>query len=307
MNTKQLFYLTIGLLLILFSCSSSDEAEYSDADYALNEMIESELDFLPPSEQKYAREEMTKTYEPSDDDGIDDYEKKEGSEENDETANIEKKIIKTAYISFGVSEYKESRMNIDSLIKKHKAYVSSENENNSSYSISNTIIIRVPAENFEKLLSDLEGEATEFESKSINTSDVTEEYVDILTRLENKKKVEAQYVELLKKARTIAEILEVNEHIRVLREEIEAKEGRLRYLKNQVGFSTITLYMHQDYDTVSYGFFHKIGDALSGGWDGFLTFIIGLIYIWPLILIGIGIWLLIRKAVRKRRKRKATN
>jgi hypothetical protein len=65
--------------------------------------------------------------------------------------------------------------------------------------------------------------------------------------------------------------------------------------------------MHQDYDTVSYGFFHKIGDALSGGWDGFLTFIIGLIYIWPLILIGIGIWLLIRRAVRKRRKRKATN
>jgi hypothetical protein len=77
MKTKQLFYLTIGLLLFLFSCGSSEEAEYAEGDYTLNEMIESELDFLPPSEQKYAREEMTKTYEPSDDDGIDDYEKTE--------------------------------------------------------------------------------------------------------------------------------------------------------------------------------------------------------------------------------------
>jgi hypothetical protein len=127
-------------------------------------------------------------------------------------------------------------MNIDSLIKKHKAYVSSEDENNSSYSISNTIIIRVPAENFEKLLSDLEGEATDFESKSINTSDVTEEFIDILKRLENKREAEAQYLKILKDARTISEILAVNEHIRVIREEIEAKEGRLRLFEKSSRF-----------------------------------------------------------------------
>jgi hypothetical protein len=222
----------------------------------------------------------------------------------DKTTDIKKKIIKTANISFGVSDYKESRTNIDSIVVKHKAYIASENEYNSSYSINNTIVIRVPAENFELLLNELEGEADDFESKSINTSDVTEEYVDIMKRLENKKKVEAQYIELLKKARTIAEILEVNEHIRVLREEIEAKEGRLKYLQNQVGLSTITLNIHQDYSTVSYGFFHKLGEALEGGWEGILGFIIGLFYIWPLIIIAVVAYIFIRRRIKKRREKK---
>jgi hypothetical protein len=165
----------------------------------------------------------------------------------------------------------------------------------------------VPAENFTKLLNDLEGEAEQFESKSINTSDVTEEYIDILKRLDNKKKVEAQYIELLKKARTIAEILDVNEQIRVLREEIEAKEGRLNYLKNQVGLSTVTLYIHQEYSTISYGFFHKTGEALHGGWEGFLGFLIGLLYIWPLLIIAAFVYIFVRKRIKRRREKKLKN
>ncbi|MCD4792630.1 MAG: DUF4349 domain-containing protein [Bacteroidales bacterium] len=289
MKTKIIFYSLIAIFFISCAKSGNDDLAYEpelDMDY-----------FLPASSDKstkaqiYTGEETGEINDP-------------GNTE-DGTEKIEKKIIKTADISFGVSDYNKSKPNINKIIAKHKGYITSESENNSSYSISNTIIIRVPAENFEKLLTDLEGEAEDFESKNINTSDVTEEYIDILTRLENKKKVEAQYIELLKKARTIAEILEVNEHIRRLREEIEAKEGRLKYLKNQVGLSTVTVYVHQDYDTVSYGFMHKVGDALGGGWEGFLGFIIGLLYIWPLLIIIAVIVFFVRKGIRKRRKLKA--
>jgi len=302
MKTKPIIFLIALLVIFSYSCNkNSDESGYEEGIFDALEELESEMNYLPSS-QDFSKDEKTRSYSPDDTETIVTLNK---PEETDETVNIEKKIIKTANISFGVSDYKTSKSNIDTIISVHKAYIASENEYNSEYSISNTIVIRVPAENFEKLLASLEGEAEQFESKSINTSDVTEEYVDIIKRLENKKKVEAQYNELLKKARTIAEILEVNEHIRVLREEIEAKEGRLKYLKNQVGLSTITLYMHEDYGTVSYGFFHKVTDALGGGWEGFLGFIIGLLYIWPLILIGVGIWLLIRRGIRKRRKRKA--
>ncbi len=290
MKTKIIIYSVISIFLL--SCENYSE-QNKEASYAPS----SDMDYMPESEEIiYKKEDFSKneTTELNDDENI-----------INKTKNIAKKIIKTANISFGVSDYKKSKPNIIKIIKKNKAYVASENENNNSYSISNTIVIRVPAENFEKLLSDLEGEAESFESKSINTSDVTEEYIDLITRIENKKKVEAQYIELLKKARKISEILEVNEHIRRLREEIEAKEGRLRYLKNQVGLSTITVYVHQDYDTVSYGFFHKVGKALSGGWEGFLTFLLGLLYIWPVLIIFGLIGFFIRKAIKKRRIKKS--
>jgi galactokinase/mevalonate kinase-like predicted kinase len=172
-------------------------------------------------------------------------------------------------------------------------------------SIGNTIVVRIPAQNFDSVINTLEGEAEKFESKTINTDDVTEEFIDIQKRLENKKKVEEQYLEYLKQAHTIPDILEVNEHIRVIREEIDAKEGRLKYLSNQVGFSTITLYIHQDFNTVSYGFFHKVGEALGGGWDGFLMFIVGLIYLWPLLLLITVLILIIRRIIKKRKTKSA--
>ena len=285
--------LFVILATFLFACHNNENASselYSP---------EGSSSFIP-SNDDFSANEKTSIYSENETDNI-----KKTDNSEDKTISIEKKIIKTANISFGLSDYKKSKENITKIITEQKAYIASESENNTSYNISNTIIIRVPAESFEKLLSKLEGEAEDFESKSINTNDVTEEFVDITTRLKNKKKVEAQYNKLLKEARTIAEILEVNEHIRRLREEIEAKEGRLKYLKNQVGLSTITLYMHQDYDTISYGFFHKVSEALGGGWQGFLGFLIGLLYIWPLLIILGTIFYFVRTGIIKRRKRKS--
>ncbi len=295
MKTKLLFFWIIAGILFLISCGKSDEKteEYdtgvkTEFTIPTSEIFEGEMQksSIPPPPPPPGENNIN------------------GGNVIDETIVIEKQIIKTADIRFGVSDYKQSRIHIDTIISKHKAYIASENEVNSSYNISNTIVIRVPAENFSKLMTALEGEAEQFESKSVNTSDVTEEYIDILKRLENKKKVEAQYIELLKKAHTINEILQVNEQIRVLREEIEAKEGRLNYLKNQVGFSTITLYMHQDYDTVSYGFFHKVGEALEGGWNGILAFLIGLLYLWPFWIILTVVIIFIRRGIKKRRQKK---
>jgi hypothetical protein len=286
---KHLIIVSI-ILFFLVSCGSKSEQNFSpgnEPEYSEKTAVgdgSEKNDYSPPPIQ----DKITAT-------------------ETTEETVVEKKIIKTADIKFGVSDYKKTKSKIESIVKKYKGFISQENESNNSYSIGNSITIRVPFQNFDSIVNALEGEADKFESKSINLNDVTEEFIDIEKRLENKRKVEAQYLEILKKAYTIHDILEVNEHIRVIREEIEAKEGRLKYLSNQVGLSTVTLYIHQDFDTVSYGFFHKIGEALSGGWNGFLGFIVGLIYVWPLILIGFIIFLLVRRGIRKRRENKVNN
>lgn len=221
---------------------------------------------------------------------------------------IEKKIIKTANISIEVEDFKKARPALDILLKKYDAYIADESEQNYDYQITDDLIIRVKAENFDSLLNDVSGLAVHVNSKHVKLSDVTEEFIDIIARLKNKKQVELQYLEILKQARTIDEILKVNEHLRVIREEIESKEGRLKYLNSQVSLSTIYLSMYQRIENAGYypSFGYKFIKAVEGGWDGILIFILGLVYLWPLILIIlVAVWLIIR--YRKKRKKKKNN
>ena len=224
---------------------------------------------------------------------------------NNETNEvIEKKIIKTAEISIHVEDFKKARAGLGSLLKKYNAYVADESEQNYDYQVSSDLVIRVKAQNFDSLLNGMNGLAVHVDSKHIKLSDVTEEFIDVTARLKNKKQVEQQYLEILKKARTIDEILKVSEYLRVIREEIESKEGRLKYLKSQVSLSTIYLNMTQSVESKDYpGFGQKFVKAVKGGWDGILIFILGLVYMWPFILvITFIIWLIIR--YRKKRKQK---
>jgi len=285
---KQNIIYLIGIWLFFAACSnasndysSSMESEYAPEMMAVNEtakQLSPEPDLTPESNTVNETDEV-----------------------------IEKKIIKTAEISIEVEDFKKARTGLDALLKKYNAYVSDESEQNYDYQISDDLVIRVKAENFDSLLNNVSGLAVHVNSKHVKLSDVTEEFIDITARLKNKKQVEQQYLEILKKARTIDEILKVNEHLRLIREEIESKEGRLKYLRSQVSLSTVYLNMVQIIESEDYpGFGAKFIKAIEGGWAGILVFIIGLVYMWPfIILIVFIIWLIVR--YRKKRKQKQNN
>ncbi len=228
-------------------------------------------------------------------------ENKTEQENNEENGNISRKVIKTADLEIEVNDLKQSRLSLNKLLKKYNAYVSDEKLSEWDNRLNDEITIRVEAENFDSLLNYVSGLAIHIVSKHIKQSDVTEEYIDIKTRLENKKKIEQQYLELLKKAKNINEILQVTEHLRSLREEIEAKEGRLKYLNSQISLSTIYLTMYQYTNNTNYpGFGSKLVKAFKGGWEGIQMFILGIIYLWPfIIIILITIWLIIRYRKKK--------
>lgn len=215
------------------------------------------------------------------------------------------KIIKTGNINIEVEEYETSIVKIRYIIKQSQGYISNEEESHSSHQMYNTLTIRVPKEKFDDLLSKIEKSALTVNSKNVNMQDVSEEYVDLTTRLKTKKEVELRYLDLLKQARSINEILSVENELRVIREEIEAKEGRIKFLDSQVGYSTLTLYVYQQYDNpYEPGFINKITKALETGWEGIKIFIVGLFYIWPfwVILGAFFIWL--RWFLKKKKKAK---
>lgn len=223
-----------------------------------------------------------------------------------EQVKIPEKIIKTGNVSIEVDDYNISIEKIKQSIKSFGAYISNETEDNSSYAVSNRLTIRVTTSKFDNLMDTLISGAKKVSQKNISLKDVSEEFVDIQARLKAKKEVEGRYYEILKKANSIRDILEVENQIKQIREEIDAIEGRLKYLNDQVSFSTIYLNVNQyyEYDYSEPGFFSKIENALEAGWDGLKIFIIGIFYLWPMWLILGGILFLILKLVKRSKKKK---
>jgi len=239
------------------------------------------------------------------------------SEQNDDfevtkpTSGVKKKIIKDGTMSIKSKKITESKSVLDKIIKDNNAYYETEDLTNTERVITYILKIRIPAENFEKFIAELEKGKDEIESKSINAKDVTEEFLDIEARLNNKKAYLERYKNLLNKANTVKDILEIEENIRNLQEEIESKEGRLKYLNDQVAFSTLFINLFENKDFVYKSeerdsFFQRIKKSLSIGWSSVIDFIIGFISLWPFWLVLIVAIIVFRKIRKKRKTAKTT-
>lgn len=226
------------------------------------------------------------------------------SKPNDET--MTPKIIKNGNLRFETDDLEKTYSEIQSLIKKYNATVQSDSEGKSDGSMYKDLTIRVPSQNFDVFIQNLSTGIPYFDTKEISSEDVTEEYIDVASRINTKKVLEARYLELLKKANKVSEMMEVEKQLSEIREEIEAKEGRLKYLKNRVAMSTINVSFyktisHKSGATVSYG--AKIWNAIKSGFNGISSFFIWLLEVWPFILILVALIYLIRKRFKKKIKK----
>ncbi len=228
------------------------------------------------------------------------------SVDNQELHLIDIKIIKEGEIYFETTDLAKMRKLIDEAVNNLEGYISKEDEYTYNDRISQILIIRVPAENFDKLVSETSKGVNRFDSKGIQVKDVTEEYLDIELRLKIKKETENRFRQLLAKANTVDEILSIEKEIGELRTDIESIEERLKYLQNRISYSTLSVTIYERVST-PVGFASKFGAGLKNGWNNFIWFLIGLINIWPFIgLLGIiGIMAFRRK--RKTRKAALTN
>ncbi len=202
------------------------------------------------------------------------------------------KIIKNAQIQFQVKNMNESHSRILSCLKAYNAYIGSDNSSTSGYQLQSDVVIRVPSESFDTLLKDILKESIYTNYSSTTTEDVTAQFVDIEARMKTKKDVEQRYTALLREAKKIQDILDIEEKLRVIREEIESAEGQLRLMKDQVSYSTISLNMYQKLDyqpEPNTGFVSSVLEAFIKGWRSMTDLFIGVIRVWPFVLIWIGV------------------
>ncbi|AXT52817.1 DUF4349 domain-containing protein [Aquimarina sp. BL5] len=208
------------------------------------------------------------------------------------------KIIKNADCRIKVNNVGQATMLSKKIVSTYKGYISNEHFTHTNYAKENKFTIRVPQENFDEVLDSICALADFVDYKNISTLDVTEEYIDIKSRLKTKLEVKQRYETILKTStKTVEDILLTEDKLRVLQEEIEAAQGRLNYLTNRVSYSTIQFDL---YETVvpkdepqKYvkSFIEKAEDGLSFGWNLLQHLFLLLFYVWPLVLLGISVFI----------------
>ncbi|MCA0447410.1 MAG: DUF4349 domain-containing protein [Bacteroidetes bacterium] len=207
------------------------------------------------------------------------------------TNEIARKILKTGEISFVCENLSVTTNNIKDICVKFKAYVSKESERSG---LSKELELKIPSDKYDLFVDSLSSIAINLESKNLNEVDVTEEFLDVEARIKTKSDLEARYRELIKQAKTIEEILKIEERAEVLRGEIESMQGRLNFLKNQTSYGTLTVRFHVKSSTLTTSIVNEIKDAFDGGWKIIKYLFIGLIYLWPFILVAL-VWYFIKK------------
>lgn len=218
---------------------------------------------------------------------------------------IVKKIIKDGEVALKVEDVHKAKLHIDTLIGQFGGHYAKESLNNYEDEISYYLSIRIPAASFETFVQVLSTGVGKMVDKEINTRDVTEQFIDLETRLANKRSYLKRYNELLQKARNVQDVIEIEEKIRKIEEEIESTVGRLNYLSNQVQYSRLELRLFEDDEGIieprDRNVLLIVKQSLVRGWYGFVDFLFFLLRIWPLLLFTPLFVFVYRKIRRKKR------
>lgn len=226
---------------------------------------------------------------------------------NKSTLAKNKKIIKDGAISIKVKDVEAAKKRIDAIIKVYDAYYENESFENYDLRVTYNLKVRVPSKQFEAFLKASEKGDGEIINKIINARDVTEEYVDGEIRLNSKKLFRNRYNQLLEKAGKVDDILAIEENIRTLQEEIESQEGQLKFLDDQVTYSTLEINLFTEKaiakpteteDT----FFERLKTSLVNGWDTLVNFVLWCMMQWPWYIVIVALIVMIKIYLRRRRK-----
>lgn len=212
----------------------------------------------------------------------------------------DKKIIKNASLNLEIKDFKVYNSSLREKVKSVGGYVAQEEQSETEYKIENTLTIKVPVDQFDNALSLLTTGSDKLNEKKITSQDVTTEFVDTRSRMESKKQVRFRYLDLLKQAKNMEEVLSVQSEINGIQEEIESAVGRIEYLGHSSSFSTINLTFYQVLNegakaVTEISFSTKVASAFKTGWSWIGELLITIVSIWPLLLLVFTIFVVYKR------------
>ncbi len=216
--------------------------------------------------------------------------------------DIGQKIVKTGSLELTVdrSGYGEAREKIRDLADSLGGHLQGESSSQDSQGLTHgSVTVRVPVDQFDAAFSAIAGFGSAGKT-NIKTSDMTQEYVDLQSRLRHLEAEEAFYLGLIDKAKTVSDMISISDRLAGIQQQKETAMGRQAYLDNQVAYATIAAAVSESASgATAGGFWSSLSSAFRsfGRVGKYLG--LGILYALPYLLIagaaGLIFWSLRRK------------
>lgn len=275
---------TVCILLValaVISCKKSENTESADVAYeATSETVSAATDASPAKNATVDKSAETPVQQ-------------------------EQKIIKNADLRFETKSLDTTAATINKAINKYRGLLQNDTQAKEYNELRRTMTVRLPSENFEGFVGDISKGVSYFDKRDVTADDVTEEYIDVEARMKAKKVLEERYYDMLRKATKVDDMLQIEQQISAIRQEIDAAEGKLRYIRSRVSMSTVTIAFYKVTETnegVTESYASKAWTSLKSGFNGLTGFFLVLLNIWPVIVIFVVAYILYKRMIRKRKQ-----
>ncbi|UQD51546.1 DUF4349 domain-containing protein [Bacillus methanolicus] len=238
----------------------------------------------------------------------------EETNNNQTLAATDRKVIYHAELNLSVKNFNKAQASIEEKAKKFGGYIVDSNVyRDGEGHVEGTLTLRIPQDKFDAFLKDAEREAVEVLSRHVSGQDVTEEYVDLESKLRSKKAVEERLITFMKNAQKTDDLLKISTDLSKVQEEIEQLTGKIRYFQNQTVFSTVSITLNENkivipeikkedlntWERTKKQFAESLNLLLTA-FSGMTVFIFGNLPILLLIVLaGVCVYLMVKKYKRK--------
>ncbi|GAA0470793.1 DUF4349 domain-containing protein [Alkalibacillus silvisoli] len=223
----KIFILTLWFIVfvtVLYACSNDDEVETTQESYDLNADEDAGFTEEQATTEEVEQAELRNESEP------------QLSEDRAES----RMVIYSGRLAIEVPDFDDSERELTKEIEARDGYiVESSSYEHEEGLVSGSIVARIPDDYFHDFMNNIEGEHTNVTEKSIQGQDVTEEYVDLESRLLSKEAVEERLLNFLDEAEDTEDLLNISNDLSGVQEEIEQIKGRMGYLENHSAYSTV--------------------------------------------------------------------
>ncbi|MEU0970480.1 DUF4349 domain-containing protein [Streptomyces sp. NPDC005917] len=181
-------------------------------------------------------------------------------------------IIRTASLTVQVKDVPKALDEARTTAGNAGGYVGDETTTRDSQGHERTrVVLRVPTERYDEVLTGLQG-AGKLLDRTAKAQDVTDQVVDVDSRIKSQRASVARVRELMDRATRLSDVVTLEGELSGREADLEALLAQQASLKDRTGLATITLSLTQTPvvkaakdDTPGFV------DALSGGWHVFVT------------------------------------
>lgn len=224
------------------------------------------------------------------------------------TAENAQKLIYNADLELETTDFDAAQDTLQAAVENTGAWLEYSEMNGSAEDQDRRLYytVRVPVDNYRTFLEQA-GQSGSVLSLNESAQDVTASYIDVEARIDSLEAQRERLAELAAQAETTADLLEIESQLSDVQYELESYTRQLRALDGQIAYSTVNVTLREVATLTPTGitFPERLGDAFSGGWSAFVTFLQGLIltlvYLWPLLLIAAAVVFAVRSLSRRHR------